>query len=152
MFRSRRARYVRPALLGGMLLGLAAAPALQAQADDAMAFPRQVLEWFLAGEGERVWEHAGDVFRTLAESPAAMSEAGSEIAATMGAPTGVLDEQMFPHPEDEGHHVFVRTLAHAEVPELFWVVIFSPSERRVQMIMAQPRQTVRVMFPEVRVP
>jgi hypothetical protein len=152
MFRSPRHRHVRPSILGGMLLALAAAPALEAQAVEAMDFPRQILEWYLAGEGERVWEYAGESFRSLAETPEGMGEAGTELTAMMGAPREILDEQVFPHPDGEGHQVYVRTLAHAEVPELFWIVIFEPGERRVQMIMPQPRQTVTTLFPGVRVP
>jgi hypothetical protein len=152
MFRSPHPQRFRPSVLGGLLLASFGAPALHAQSADEMAFPRQILEWYLAGEGEKVWEHASPAFRTLVETPANMSEAGREILAAMGAQTGILDEQMFPHPEGGGHQVYVRTLVHAQVPEMFWIVIFSPSEQLLQTIMPQPRQAVRVLFPEVRVP
>jgi hypothetical protein len=143
----------RPPLFVALLLVVAAPPALEAQATDgdAMAFPRQILEWYLAGEGHRVWEHAGETMRTLAGSPEGLSEAGAEITEMMGARTGVLDEQMFEHPEGGGWHVYVRTLSHEQVPEMFWIVIFSPAERQIQMVMPQPRQTIVGMFPQVRV-
>lgn len=56
-------------------------------------------------------------------------------------------------PELEGgQQVYVRTAAHAQAPELFWIVIFSPAERRVLMIMPQFRQTIRSLFPRARLP
>jgi hypothetical protein len=137
-----------------LLLVLAAPPVLEGQDTDgdAMAFPRQILDWYLAGEGDRVWEYAGETMRTLAESPAGLTEAGAEITEMMGARTGVLDEQIFEHPEGGGWHVYVGTLSHAQVPEMFWIVIFSPTERQIQMILPQPRQTILGLFPQVRVP
>lgn len=154
MLRSRYPSRLRPSCLLGILLPLLAAPALDAQAGsgDAMAFPRQALDWYLSGEGALVWEHAGAMMRELAESPAMMSEAGREITEMMGAVTGVLGEQMFPHPEDADWHVYVRTVTYTEVPEIYWIVIFRPRDSEIQFIAAQPRQTIQVLFPEVRLP
>lgn len=142
-------------LLGiGMLLPLFTAPALEAQtgSGDAMAFPRQVLTWYLAGEADQVWKHADGPLRELAGSPAGLKQAATEISSDLGPHTAVLKEQVFPHPEGGGWHVFVRALRHAQVPEMFWIVIFSPAEQKVQMIMAQPRQTIRTLFPQVILP
>jgi len=141
-------------LLAGILLAFVGPQAVAAQIPDGdpMAFPRQILDWYLAGDDARVWEYAGETLRAFAESPEGMSEAGEELTGMMGARTGVLGEQMFPHPEGRGRQVYVHTLSHAQVPEMFWIVIFSPTERRVEMIMPQPRQTVAGLFPQVRVP
>jgi hypothetical protein len=154
MLRSRLLSPLAPSCGLGLMLCLLAASPLHAQpgSADGMAFPRQALEWYLSGEGGLVWEHAGEMMRALAESPAGMSEAGREITEMMGPITGVLGEQMFPHPEDAGWQVYVRTARHAEVPEMNWIVIFRPRDSEIQMIMPQPRQTIQVLFPEVRLP
>ncbi len=138
----------------GILLSIFASPPLQAQAsaDEAMTFPRQVLAWYLAGDAERVWAHAGPMMREMAESPNGLREAAAEISATMGSETGVLEEQRFDHPEGGGAQVYVRAARHLEVPEIFWVVIFFPADQKVQMIMPQPRQTIRTLFPQVKLP
>jgi hypothetical protein len=138
-----------------LLLSLLAAPAaLQAQAapGDTMAFPRQVLTWYLAGDADRVWPLAGETLRELAESPRRMKEDAAEIIESMGPRTGVISEQMFAHPEGGGWQVYVQALRHERAPEMFWIVIFSPAKEQVQMIMAQPRQTVRTLFPQVKLP
>jgi hypothetical protein len=127
---------------------------LQAQTPsaDAMAFPRQVLAWYLAGEAQQVWSHAGPMLRELSESPDGLREAAAEITDSMGPEVAVLGEQLFAHPEGGGMQVYVRTVRHSQVPELFWIVTFSPANRQVQMIMPQPRQTIRSLFPQVKVP
>jgi hypothetical protein len=152
MFVSRRDHRFCAVPSIGILLVLVLAPVLEAQETDRMVFPRQVLEWYIGGEGDRVWELADESFRALAEDPEGMSEAGRELVSALGAQTAVLDEQMFAHPEGGGHQVYVRTASHAEAPEMFWIVIFSPAERRVLMIMPQFRQTIRSLFPEARLP
>lgn len=107
---------------------------------------------FVSQRDHRVWDHADESFRALAGDPEGMSEAGREILSALGAETAVLDEQVFAHPEGGGQQVYVRTAAHAQAPELFWIVIFSPAERRVVMIMPQFRQTIRSRFPEAHLP
>jgi hypothetical protein len=129
-------------------------PALHAQESlgEAAAFPRQMLTWYLGGEAERVWEHAGPMLRELAGSAQGLREASEEIVGGMGPETRVLKEQLFDHPEGGGAKVYVRAVRHANVPEMFWIVTFFPAERKVQMIMPQPRQTVRALFPQVELP
>lgn len=142
-------------LLAGMFLAtLGVQQPLQAQAlpGDEMTFPREVLSWFFAGDAQRVWQHAGPTMRELAGSAEGLREDAAEISASLGAETGVFGEQLFEHPEGGGAQVYVRALRHAHVPEIFWIVIFSPAERQVQVIMAQPRQTIRTLFPQVRLP
>jgi hypothetical protein len=144
----------RATLCLGILLWILAALPLQAQASsgEAMTFPRQVLAWYLAGDSERVWAHAGPMMREMAESPNGLRGAAAEISTTMGSETGVLGEQLFDHPEGGGAQVYVRAARHSEVPEIFWVVIFFPADKKVQMIMPQPRQTIRTLFPQVKLP
>lgn len=151
MMRSRYPSRLLPLCFLG-ILPLVAAPALEAQAGsgEGMAFPRQALEWYLAGEGALVWEHAGTMMRELSESPAMMSEAARDITEAMGPITGVLGEQMFTHPEDADWRVYVRTVRHAEAPEIYWIVIFRPRDSEIGIIAAQPRQTMQVLFPDVR--
>jgi len=69
----------------------APAPEAQSTDGDSMAFPRQLLEWYLAGEGHGVWEHADETIRTLAGSAGGLSETRAKITETMGVRTGVLD-------------------------------------------------------------
>lgn len=154
MLHSRVLWNSRAILCLGIVLSILAAPPLQAQAssDEAMAFPSQVLAWYLAGDAERVWAHAGPMMRELSESPNGLRGAAAELSTAMGAETGVLGEQLFDHPEGGGAQVYVRAARHSQVPEIFWIVIFFPADRQVQMIMPQPRQTIRTLFPQVRLP
>jgi hypothetical protein len=64
----------------------------------------------------------------------------------------MLNEQLFDHPEGGGAQVHVRAVRHSQVPEMFWIVTYFPADRTVQMIMPQPRQTIRTLFPEVQLP
>lgn len=151
----RNTRSGRPGILFlGIALSLLAAPPLQAQdpSVEAMAFPRQILTSYLAGDADRVWGHAAPMMREMWQSPAGLRQTAAEITGAMGAETGLLAEQLFDHPEGGGAKVYVRASRHAQAPEMFWVVIFFPAERKVQMIMPQPRQTIRSLFPQVRLP
>jgi hypothetical protein len=143
-----------PLYVVGIVVSVLAAPLLQAQNPDgdAMAFPRGALTAYLAADAEKVWQHAGPTLREMWESPNGVRMAAEELTSGIGRETGVLDEQLFAHPEDAGWKVYVRTARHAQVPELFWIVIFSPANRQIGMIMPQPRQTIRTLFPEVRLP
>ena len=150
-----RARWNSTAILSlGIVLSILTAPLLQAKASsgEAMTFPRQVLAWYLAGDSERVWAHAGLMMREMWENPNGLRGAAAEISTTMGSETGVLGEQLFDHPEGGGAQVYVRAARHSEVPEIFWIVIFLPADKKVQMIMPQPRQTIRTLFPQVKLP
>jgi hypothetical protein len=150
-----RARWNSTAILSlGILLSILTAPPLQAQASsgEAMTFPRQILAWYLAGDAERVWAHAGPMMHEMAESPNGLRGAAAEFSTTIGSETGVLGEQLVDHPEGGGAQVYVRAARHSEVPEIFWVVIFFPADKKVQMIMPQPRQTIRTLFPQVKLP
>ena len=140
-------------LAAGALLFVFAIP-LQAQdlSGNAMAFPRDVLSAYLAGDAETVWKHAGEGLRSMTESPQGLRQASAELRETMGPETAMLSEQLFDHPEGGGMKVYVRGVQHAEVPEMYWIVIFSPTEQKVAMIMPQPRQTIRSLFPEVTLP
>lgn len=129
-------------------------PALHAQDQPGrhVAFPRQVLTWYLAGEADQVWEHAGPMLREISGSVQGLRESAEEISTAMGAEAGVLGEQLFDHPDGGGAQVYVRAVRHTQVPEIFWIVIFFPADRKVQMIMPQPRQTIRSLFPQVQLP
>jgi hypothetical protein len=133
------------------LAGLYAAVAADAP-DDAMDFPRNVLTWYLSGDAEQLWPHAGPVLRELAEDLEGLREAAEDIEEMMGPQTALLDEQIFDHPEGGGWRVYVGTLRHARAGEMFWVVIFSPAQREVQMIMPQTRHTIQTFFPQTRLP
>lgn len=137
-----------------LALALLAAPPLGAQhpAGEAASFPREALTWFLAGDADRLWDHAGPEMRAMAESPQSLKLDAEEIAEMMGAETELLGERVFPHPEGGGWQVYLRAARHARVPEVFWLVIFSPAQRQVQTILAQTRQTVQVLFPQVELP
>ncbi len=135
--------------------GSQAATAAQVQGD-AMDFPRTALTWFLTGDAEQLWPHAGAMLRELAEDVDGLREAGEELAGDieemLGPQTALLDEQVFDHPEGGGMSVYVRTVRHAMVDEFFWVVIFMPQTQQVHMVMPQPRQTIKTLFPPVRLP
>lgn len=135
--------------IGGLLI--LAAPSANAQNAD-MTFPRDALDWYLAGDTERLWEHLGPMMRQTPGGAAGIREGSAEIREALGAETSVIDEQMFPHPEDDNWSVYVRASRHANTPEMFWIVVFLPSEPLIQLIMPQPRQTIRTLFPAVRLP
>jgi hypothetical protein len=140
----------RALLLTGVLLASIAGPASRAQ--DAMTFPRNVLTWYLQGDTDRVWDRAGPMLREMAERPETLAAAAAEILGALGAETAVLSEQLFDHPEGGGAQVYVRASRHSQAPEMFWIVIFWPSEAQVLTIMPQPRQTIRTLFPQVTLP
>ena len=150
MLRSRPASALTTLLLIASLLFLAA-PSGNAQ-DDDMAFPSDALDWYLAGEAERLWEHLGPMMRETPGGAAGLREGSAEIRAGLGAEISVIDEQVFPHPEGEAWSVYVRASRHANAAEMFWIVVFLPSERQIELIMPQPRQTIRTLFPAVRLP
>jgi hypothetical protein len=154
MPRSRDLPRLAASLLAVVLLPLLLAPRLEAQGapSDGMAFPRELLASYLAGDAERVWEHAGPAMREMAESANGLREAASEISDAMGDEAAVLAEQLFDHPDGGGWQVYVRAVRHTQVPEIFWIVIFRPADRQLQMIMPQPRQTIRALFPQVGLP
>jgi hypothetical protein len=141
-------------LFAAAFLAIAPPPPLQAQAaaGDALAFPRDMLTSYLGGESQRVWDNAAPALREMFGSAAAMRAAASEISADMGTEEALLSEQRFEHPDGGGAHVYVRAIRHTKVPEIFWIVIFTPADRKVHMIMPQPRQTIRTIFPAVRLP
>ncbi len=124
----------------------------QASGDASMVFPRESLAWFVAGDADKLWARSSPSLRTLMGSAQQMRENSVELQNDMGRETALLSEQQFDHPEGKGARVYVRAARHAVVPELFWVVIYSPAEQQVQMIMAQPRQTIRTLFPQVKLP
>lgn len=143
-----------PISLGAALLifaGLHLVTAADAP-DGEMDFPRNVLTWYLSGEAEKLWPHAGEVLRELAYDVEGLREAAVDIREMMGPPTAMLDEQIFDHPEDKNWRIYIRTARHARVEEMFWVVIFSPSTGEVQVIMAHSRQTIQTLFPQARLP
>jgi hypothetical protein len=154
MLPSRAIPRLHALVFAGILLSLHAAGPITAQGTPgaAASFPQEVLTWFLAGDADRVWEHVGPTMRELSGGVQGLRESSAEITAELGPETAILSEQVFEHPEGGGWHVYVRAARHAQVPELFWIVIFSPAERQVQMITAQPRQTIRTLFPQVRLP
>jgi hypothetical protein len=153
MLRLNALCHSRDLFLGLVLLLLAAAPLeAQASSDDAMAFPREVLASYLAGDAESVWAHAGPMIRELWETPDGLRGTAEEISTSLGTETDVLGEQLFDHPEGGGAQVYVRAARYSQVSELFWIVIFFPADSTVQMIMPQPRQTIRTLFPEVTLP
>lgn len=126
--------------------------AAQTNARDGMALPRQVLTWYLTANAEQVWPHAGSTLREMFESPRGLREAGNAILRDMGPEVAVIGEQMFDHPEGGGAKVYVRASRHAQIPEIFWIVIFVPADKKVEMIMPQPRRTIRTLFPQVELP
>lgn len=119
---------------------------------DGMEFPRNALNWFLNGDAERLWSHAGPTFREMMQDVEGVRQAGAEIGNSLGREVAVLDEQVIDHPDGEGWQVYVRTVHLAGAGELFWVLIFSPSEREIGMIMPQSRPAIRTFFPEARLP
>jgi hypothetical protein len=123
-----------------------------AAADEAMEFPRNALTWYLSGDADRLWQHAGPVLRELVQDVDGLRGVAAEIDEMMGPQTALLDEQIFDHPEGAGFRVYVGRLLHAKVSEIFWVVVFHPAKREVGMIIPQPRQTIQTLFPEVRLP
>jgi hypothetical protein len=140
-------------LLCAALLALAGLHLAAADARaDGMDFPRNALSWYFSGDAEKLWPHLGPTLREMAEDVEGLREASEDFGETMGRELAVLDEQLFDHPDGDGWQVYVRAVQHAEVGELFWLVIFSPAEREVGMIMPQPRQSVQILFPQVRLP
>lgn len=134
-----------------LIAGLHVAAVADAPGNE-LDFPRNVVNWYLSGDAEKLWPHAGEVLRELAEDVEGLREAADDIRQIMGPQTAVLDEQIFDHPEDDGWRIYVRTLRHARADEMFWVVIFSPSTGEIQMIMAHPRRTIQTLFPQARLP
>ena len=141
----------RALLLIGVFVATVAGPASRAQ-DASMAFPRDILTSYLQGDTDRVWERAGAMLREMAERPETLAAASAEILGGLGAETAVLSEQLFDHPDGGGFQVYVRASRHAQTPEMFWIVIFAPSEEQILTIMPQPRQAIRVLFPQVTLP
>lgn len=149
-----RARFARwrlscCAMLGALIFLIAAAAAA---ADEAMDFPRNALTWYLSGDTERLWPHAGAVLREMVQDVDGLRMIAKEIDEMMGPQTALLDEQAFDHPEGGGYQVYVGRLLHAKVSEIYWVVIFHPAEREVAMIIPQPRRTLQTLFPQARLP
>jgi hypothetical protein len=145
----------RHAHLGvALALALLGAVPLSAQAADApaMAFPRETLTWFFAGEGDKVWARASPPLRTLMGSAQQLRQQSAEMLQDMGRETALLSEQDIEHPEGNGARVYVRAARHANGPELFWYVIYLPAAQQVQMISAAPRTTIRTLFPAVKLP
>lgn len=119
---------------------------------DGMDFPREALSWYLSADAEKLWPRLGPTLREMVKDLEGLRQGATVIAKDMGRVLAVLDEQVFDHLDGEGWQVYVRTVQHAHVGELFWLVIFSPAEHEVGMIMPQPRQSVQIFFPQVRLP
>lgn len=117
-----------------------------------MSFPREALNWYLSGDAERLWPHAGPMLREMAEDVEGLRESAADLGETMGPTLAVLDEQVFDHPDGDGWQVYVRTVRLAEAGEMFWVVTFSPEQWEAGMIMSQSRPTLRTFFPQARLP
>jgi hypothetical protein len=126
--------------------------ATSAAADDGMDFPRSALNWYMSGDAEQLWPHISPMLREMAEDEEGLREVAADIEETMGRELAVLGEQIFDHPDGGGWQVYVRTVQHADVGEMFWVVIFLPEQNEVGMIITQPRQTIQTFFPQVRLP
>jgi hypothetical protein len=148
-----RINFVASLLFAAAFLTAADAP-LRAQAAPGQSadFPRSFLAWYFAGDAERVWAHAAPAMRETVGDERSLRLGLAEMNASIGAETALLSEQEFKHPEGGGMHVYVRVTRHATVPELFWIVIYSPERRQVLTVMPQPRQTIRTLFPQVRLP
>jgi hypothetical protein len=149
-----RINFVANLLFGAALLMAAHASPLRAQAGPGSSadFPRSFLAWYFAGDAEQVWAHSAPAMREAVGDQRGLRQGLEEMNGNVGAETAMLSEQVFEHPEGGGMHVYVRGVRHANVPELFWIVIYSPEQRQVLTVMPQPRQTIRTLFPQVRLP
>lgn len=147
-----RTRSYLIALLSAGTLPFAAGMPLEAQdAGGAAAFPRSIVASYLAGDVDRIMDHLVPEMRRAA-SRAELREAMSEIITALGAETAMLSEQLFDHPDGGTSQVYVRGIRHANTPEMFWIVIFSPENRQVYMVAPQARQVVTRLFPQIRLP
>ncbi len=144
----------RASLLAVLSVALCVAVPLHAQTggDATMAFPREMLASFLAGDADKVWERAGPTLREMNGSAKQMRDHSAELRKDMGKEIALISEQAFDHQDGNGAKVYVRAARHEVIPELFWIVIYTPSNRQVEMITMQPRQTIRTLFPQVKLP
>lgn len=119
-------------------------------ASDSLAFPRQVVKWFLTGQADSLYNHAGEQLKAGMQSPA-------NIIAMMGRLTGQLGEHKSTDAEvqfeQNGTRVYIAAVTFSQAPEQgAFVVRYVPGSPVIQGFTVGQLARVKERFPEAKLP
>lgn len=130
-------------------LAAQAAPAASAAAD-SMAFPRQVVKWFLTAQADSLYNHAGTELKSSMQSPASIVAMMGRLSSRLGEHKSTDAEVQF---EQNGARVYIVAVTFSQAPERgAFVVRYVPGSPVIESFSVSQLARVKEHFPEAKLP